>query len=237
MKNSIYEELIDGLPEDLYVDEVCCGVSWISARLSSGGVGTAAGFDGKCDCASFSGEEIRKAALAVYSDDQRTAAAGMSVINAYYNSPSRLSALGAAVSCETFCTDGLALEGKTVGMIGHMSRTAAAVKSAAERLWIFELNPRDGDLDASEEEALLPKCDLVIVTASALINHTLPRILELSSQADVILLGPTAPMCPLLLNFGISRINGMVVTKPDEFIAWNRQNGGSPMTFCTSYII
>ena len=78
----------------------------------------------------------------------------MAVINACCNTPERLSALSAMVSCETLCTDGMDLRGLTVGMIGRMRRTAEGLK-AAKKVYIFELSPKEGDLPASEEDRLL----------------------------------------------------------------------------------
>ena len=236
MKAELYETLISGLPEELTVREVFGGKAWISARLSDGGVGMAAHFRGACDFAAFSGMKLREAARQIFSDDQETASAGMAVINACYNSPARRDALGETISRKAFCTDGFKLAGRTIGMIGHMSRTAEALR-AAERLWIFEFDPKEGDLPAGEEDRLLPERDIVVITGTALINHTLPHLLGLTEKADVILLGPTVPLCPALLNFGIRRLSGLVLTRPDDFLRWNRNTGGSPMPFCESFLL
>ena len=48
--------------------------------------------------------------------------------------------------------------------------------------------------------------------ASTLVNKTLPRLLELSKNAYTILAGPSCPLCPQLLELGIDRIAGLVVT-------------------------
>ena len=40
------------------------------------------------------------------------------------------------------------------------------------------------------------------MTASPLVNKTLPHLLELSKDAYTILAGPSCPMCPQLLDFG-----------------------------------
>ena len=53
---------------------------------------------------------------------------------------------------------------------------------------------------------------MVITTASTLVNKTLPHLLELSKDAYTILAGPSCPMCSELLDFGIDRIAGLVIT-------------------------
>ena len=52
----------------------------------------------------------------------------------------------------------------------------------------------------------------MIITGSALINKTLPHLLELSQNALTILTGPSVPLCPELFDFGLDRIAGMAVT-------------------------
>lgn len=236
MKSELYDALIAGLPADLTVREVCGGRSWTAARLSDGGVGAAARFSGSCDFSALAGLPARQAALAALAADQETAGAGLAVINAFYNTAERISALGANVSRETICTDGIGLAGRTVGMVGHMSRTARALEGAA-RLWIFELDPRPGDLPASEEERLIPECDLVVLTGATLINHTVVRLLELAENAQVVLLGPTVPLCPALLALGVDRLSGLALTRRDDFLRWNSVSAGSPMPYGESFLL
>ena len=52
----------------------------------------------------------------------------------------------------------------------------------------------------------------MLITGSSIVNKTLPRLLELCKNAYVVLTGPTVPLCPALLERGIDRLAGMVVT-------------------------
>lgn len=83
---------------------------------------------------------------------------------------------------------------------------------AAKQVYILERHPKPGDYPDSACEYLLPECDTVLITGSSMVNKTLPRLLELCKNAYVILTGPTVPLCPALLDFGIDRLAGMVVT-------------------------
>jgi uncharacterized protein (DUF4213/DUF364 family) len=58
----------------------------------------------------------------------------------------------------------------------------------------------------------------VIITGSASINKTMPRLLELSKNAEIILTGPTVTCCPELLALGINRLSGRVVTESDAML-------------------
>ena len=51
----------------------------------------------------------------------------------------------------------------------------------------------------------------MFITGSALVNKTLPRLLELSRDAYTILTGPSVPLCPALLDLGVDRLAGMAV--------------------------
>lgn len=83
------------------------------------------------------------------------------------------------------------LEGQKVVVIGHYP--------GLELLWqgfpyqCLERNPQDGDLPDSAAEFLLPQADWVFVSVSSLANKTLPRLLELSRHARVVLMGPSLP--------------------------------------------
>ena len=238
MENMPYDILINGIPQELRVEEVLPGASWTSARLSNGSVGIAAHFAGNAGnlAASMTGMSVRDAAGSVNDCDCEAAGMGLAVINAFYNSVSRLSELDCGVSYETFCTDGLDLIGKTVGVIGRMRRTAEHL-FGAKQVYIFELEPREGESPASDEAILLPECDIVIATGTSLMNHTLPEILEYSKSALVIFLGPSVAMCPDLRSCGIERLSGLVISEKDAFWSWNQVSRGSPMSFGKSFLI
>ena len=56
----------------------------------------------------------------------------------------------------------------------------------------------------------------MVVTGSAAINKTMPRILELSRNAEVVLTGPSVSLCPALLEaFPIRRLNGQAIVEPE----------------------
>ena len=103
------------------------------------------------------------------------------------------------------------LHGLTVGIVGHM-RGPAGLHAQAKAVYTLEREPREGDYPDSACDYLLPRCDLVLITGSALVNKTLPHLLELCEKATVILTGPSVPLCPALLDLGIDRIAGMAIT-------------------------
>ncbi|MBU4387820.1 hypothetical protein KJ644_05160, partial [Candidatus Dependentiae bacterium] len=79
-----------------------------------------------------------------------------------------------------------------------------------------EKNPREGDLDESETDSLIPLADVVAITGTALTNHTIEHLLALCRPAAfVILLGDTAPLSPVLFEHSVDAISGTKVINTD----------------------
>ena len=160
---------------------------------------------------SYEGMTLQELARAAKSWNLTEAGFGMAAVNAYYNTPEQLDAWDAYEPFDRYCTDGVELRGKHIGVVGHLNMPRSIYEQAAS-VRILERSPRPGDYPDSACDWLLPQCDVVIMTASTLVNKTLPHLLELSKDAYTILAGPSCPMCPRLLDFGIDRIAGLVIT-------------------------
>ncbi|HBR09466.1 MAG TPA: hypothetical protein DD735_11330 [Clostridiales bacterium] len=211
----IYDTLLSGLPENERVTRALAGDFWTLAETDSGGLGLAMTtpwnqrppmFPGGVD-----GLPVSASAGAVKSWNLEEAGLGMAAANAYYNTPARMAALGAEEPYGNYCTRGLDLSGKTVGIVGHLKMPAETLLGARQ-VYILERNPQPGDWPDSACDFLLPECDVVLITGSTLVNKTLPHLMALCKNACTILTGPTVPMCPALLNLGFSRLAGMIVT-------------------------
>lgn len=159
----------------------------------------------------FAGIPLRELAQASKSWNLTEAGFGMAAVNACYNTPARLESLRAFEPFDRYCTQGLDLRGKHIGVVGHLNMPES-VRQQAASVRILERNPRPGDYPDSACDWLLPQCDLVIITASTLVNKTLPHLLELCKHAYTILAGPSCPMCPELLELGLDRLAGLVIT-------------------------
>jgi len=87
------------------------------------------------------------------------------------------------------------IAGKTVTVIGRFPLNDDIVKEA-DRAFILELDPKKGELPASACEEVIPQSDIVVISATSLINKTLPRLLELcvNAKAKAFILGPSTPM-------------------------------------------
>lgn len=185
----------------------------------------------------FAGLSLREAARAAASWNLTEAGFGLAAANAYYNTPARMEALGSYEPFDNYCTAGLDLRGKTVGIIGHL-KGPEGLREQAKAVYIIERAPQPGDYPDAACDWLLPQCELVLITGSSLVNKTLPHLLELCRDACTILTGPSVPMCPALLDFGLDRVAGMVVTDRAGAAAHVRGSApGSPYRFGQSFLL
>lgn len=210
----LYNVLIDGIHTDAIVHSTLMGQCWTAVETAehfgmamTTPVDTAPRILEKDPI----GMSLKELAHAAKSWNLAEAGFGMAAINACYNTPARLEQLGAHEPFDNYCTDGLDLRQKHIGVVGHLNMPQSVYAQAAS-VRILERSPRPGDYPDSACDWLLPQCDVVIMTASTLVNKTLPHLLELCKDAYTILAGPSCPMCPQLLDMGIDRIAGLVIT-------------------------
>ena len=118
--------------------------------------------------------------------------------------------------------------GKMVVLIGHFP-FIPHLRTRVGELVVLEQRPQPGDLHADTALAVIPKAEVVAITGTALINHTLEDLLALCSpQAHVILLGASTPLSPVLFDYGIDLLCGSVVTAIEPVLRTVRQGGIFP---------
>ncbi|MBP6940802.1 MAG: DUF364 domain-containing protein [Syntrophorhabdaceae bacterium] len=104
---------------------------------------------------------------------------------------------------------------KNISVIGHFPFTND-LRNVAKNLWVIEKRQRPGDYPEDNAGQYLPRSDIVAISSTTLINHTLPGLLRLCPEKSVkMLLGPTTPMSPVLFDYGVDIISGSKV-KDDE---------------------
>lgn len=104
--------------------------------------------------------------------------------------------------------------GRRIAVVGHFPFVPRLRELAAE-LWVLELHPREGDLPAAQAAVILPQADVVAITGTALLNHTFEGLWPLwRPDAFAVMLGGTAPLTPLLLEYGLSAVAGTRLTDP-----------------------
>ena len=68
------------------------------------------------------------------------------------------------------------------------------------------------------------------MTATTLINKTMPRLLALSRNARIVVAGPSTPLHPLMFEHGVDLLGGLVVD--DQHSVWRAvAEGGQKALF------
>ena len=219
MKNffELYDILLDGIDTAAPVTGTQMGQCWTAVETAEHfGMAMTPPVDTAPRLLSgdYTGMPLRELAAACRSWNLTEAGYGMAAVNAFYNTPAHLAQLNAYEPFDNYCTDGLDLRGRHIGVVGHLNMPPS-IREQAASVRILERSPRPGDYPDSACDWLIPQCDVVIMTASTLVNKTLPHLLELCKNAYTILAGPSCPLCPGLLELGIDRIAGLVITDPE----------------------
>jgi hypothetical protein len=159
------------------------------------------------------GKDVMALARMANSPSPMESAIGMATINSLIEvNEGRCAELNAD---NLFAKEG---EGKRVAIVGHFP-FVPRLRTVAKELWVIERNPQEGDFTEAEAETLIPKADVVGITGTAFTNHTIERLLGLCKpEAYVVILGGTAPLSPVLFDYGISAISGTRVIDPETVL-------------------
>lgn len=106
--------------------------------------------------------------------------------------------------------------GKHVAIFGHFPYLRD-IKATASQVSVFELYPSGDELNLDQVPSVLPNADVVAITSTSIINHTLESILpHLCKDAYAVLVGPSTPLCPLLFEHGFSLLAGVQIVDEDK---------------------
>jgi uncharacterized protein (DUF4213/DUF364 family) len=158
-------------------------------------------------------KDAKTLAFLAKSSSQMEAAIGMATINSMIEVDERYCA-------ELNAADLLAKkgEGKKIAIVGHFP-FVPRLRNTAKEIWVIEKSPREGDRPESEAKNLIPQADVVGITGTAFINHTIERLLLLCSpRAYIVILGGTVPLSTRLFDYGINAVSGTVVTNTESVL-------------------
>jgi uncharacterized protein len=213
----ILKAIVDSLKEDAPIAEVRRGLHWNAVVSKHCGLGSAMSQDASCctggednvlgSRSSFSEMTALELAQFSLSDDVSAASLGIAAVN---------SLLAADVVSHSGI-DGLDLvydagKGRNISVIGHFP-FLNRLSTVAKNLWIIEKHPQPGDITEEEGRDVIPQSDIVVISGTTLINHTLVGVLGMCREDSVrMLLGPSTPMTPILFDYGIDILSGSTVT-------------------------
>jgi len=212
----LYDELIDAVPESAIVEECLAGLSWFLIRSAGTGVAMRPREmdDPIRNAGRIAGMKLRDLAGWIKSWNNYEAAMGLAAINSALNAREVVEAncgllLDETETRDVFTTLQDKLRGKRVAVVGHFYNLER-LKSICE-LTILERKPGPGDIPDPACEYILGEQDVVVMTATTLINKTMPRLLELSRNARVVIAGPSTPLHPLMFKYGVDLLGGLIV--------------------------
>jgi uncharacterized protein (DUF4213/DUF364 family) len=223
--DAIHDVILDAIAgnRDARLVELRIGSHWSVAQTTVG-TGLASNLHSErhlqgvtpiADAGSLHGLPPAKLAERIRSDSAAEASLGLAVCNSLLGPPDgRIT--------EHNATAILADRGarRRVAMVGHFPFAERLASSCGE-LWVFERGDlrRDDDLGPEMMDELLPQADVVAVTSTAIINRTLPEILDrVRADAFVMLLGPSTPLAPRLFDVGVDVLCGTIVVDPDRVV-------------------
>jgi uncharacterized protein (DUF4213/DUF364 family) len=106
-------------------------------------------------------------------------------------------------------------QGKRVAIAGSFP-FVPRLRGKVGELWVLERHPSEGELFSDEASTVLPQADVVAITGTALINHTLDGLLALCREdSAVMVLGPSTPLSTVLFDYGVDVVSGTQVVDVD----------------------
>jgi uncharacterized protein (DUF4213/DUF364 family) len=158
------------------------------------------------------------------SPDVTASAVGLATLNASIPQP--------AAAVESDILDLLQVGPEdTVCMIGYFGPLVKPLKERIHALHIFERRPEPEYeiLPESAARDLLPKCQVVIMSATTLLNHTIDGLLDLSKTArEIAILGPSTPFFPEIFSrHGVTMLSGLQVADPARLLQIVSEGGGT----------
>lgn len=229
----IYNLLLESSQTQAIVQEIIIGLTWTFCRAEGIGLCMSPGQPTRILpwSGTLANRSISDLAPWVRSWDSYQATIGMAVINAAINAGSPLLKKAQPLS-PTGATNLAVFEhflplirGKRVVVVGRYPGLSQYEKETD--LTVIERQPIDRDLPDTACEYLLPEADWVFLTATSIANKTFPRLVELSQQAQLVLIGPTVPWLSELADMGINYLAGVAVTRPEALRQTIAEGGGT----------
>jgi uncharacterized protein (DUF4213/DUF364 family) len=98
--------------------------------------------------------------------------------------------------------------GKNIALVGHFP-FISKLRDQVGQLWVIEQRPSEGEYPAESAADLISQADVVALTGSALVNHTLDGLLALCKPDSLVMvLGPSTPLSPVMFEHGATIISG-----------------------------
>jgi len=214
----LVRHLLQGLDRSgAVVERVAVGSRFVGLQ-ADGRVGLAstlgarAGGKARAVIDSLPGQGLARAAGLLRSDDPLLVSLGLAGLNAGLDPPPSGPGLNVA---ELLVRLG---QGREVAVVGDFP-FLARLQEVASGCHLLELREVPGAASRREWEEILGRCQLAVITGTALLTRSLSYFLGTAAQAQKILVGPSTPLAPLLFDYGVEVLAGCRVLDPREVLA------------------
>lgn len=227
----IYRTVAGGAAES-HVGDVRVGLGYTAVALDNGRCGLAYTLHEKeyescsvvAEAGTLAGRKATELLSWVKSSDQTACAIGLATANALIDVPKE--------AVESDILDMLPVRSEdVVGMIGYFGPLVGPIRERAQTLHVFERKalPNLGILPDTAAPDLLPSCDIVVLSATTLLNQTIDSLLDLSTKArEIALLGPSTPFLPeLFAGKRITMLSGVEVVDTPRLLQVVSEAGGT----------
>lgn len=224
----LLQRLLETLPDvPIPVRRIVIGVHWTLVCSKYGGLGSTLtqcgphGHSQMRDVGSLHKKSAQELANWVLSENLLEASVGIAALNSIIS-------VDEQKTVQVNAADVIAREGKqkNVVIVGHFP-FVEKVKPVTRNCWVIEKRPFGEDFPEEAAEEFIPQADLIAITGTAIINHSISGLLSLCKpDALVMILGPSTPLSPLLYEHGISFLSGSRVID-EEAAAMTIQQGAS----------
>ena len=220
----VLEDIISSITVDAPVTDVTRGIFWTAVVSRHCGLASTMIYDCKM-------EDGREPGQTSYLQTSAASLAKGAVLSSTLDASVGLAAINSLIDVDMArCIDLNAGDylaengqGKNITVIGHFP-FVDDLRKVAKKLWVIEKRLQPGDRPEEETGTLLARSDLIAISSTTLINHTLGTILGLCpSGSTKMLLGPTTPLTSVLFDHGVDIISGSIVTDPDTALLGIRQ--------------
>lgn len=214
------------------IADVRVGLGYTAVQLDDGRCGLAYTFrdevhEGCCvigEAGTLAGRRASGLAEWAKSTDPVASAVGLATLNALTDAPPN--AIEADLSTELQIASN-----DVIGMVGYFGPLVGPLRSRGKALHVFERHPRPKTevLPEASTAQILPQCDVVILSATTLINRTLDDLLSLCRNThEVAILGPSTPLEPtIFVNRGVTVLSGVQVVEPARVLRIVSEGGGT----------
>jgi uncharacterized protein (DUF4213/DUF364 family) len=231
----LVDEIVDQVPSsgaDQAVTDIRIGLGYTAVLLADGRCGLAytlheQEYESCCvipEAGKLAGRKASELIPWIKLDDNTACAIGLATVNAILSPPEKAVESDILGLLPVHSDD-------SVGMIGFFGPLVHPLKERVKALHIFERrpNPELGILSESAARDMLPECQIAVITATAILNHTIDGLLDLCKTArEIAILGPSTPFLPeVFARHRITMLSGLQVVDPARILRIVSEGGGT----------